>query len=133
MSTAAFACIVVATGIFALLANVRDYKDFEADKKGGIRTLYVVLSERGISPQTTHRIVLGSFSLTYFAVLAYFGLAFHPPLLVLLSGAAIVACSLSPLMLVSPKEKTISSTAGVTIAAVFLTYTCFYLLPLLAR
>jgi 4-hydroxybenzoate polyprenyltransferase len=131
MSPMIFSCIIAATVIFALLANVRDYKDFSADKKGGIRTLYVTLSERGFSPEKTHRLMLGLFSLIYTLVLAYFGFRFHPALSTFVPGAGIVACSAFPFILVSQKSKNASSVAAVTVAALFLAYTCFYLLPLM--
>ena len=49
--------VLIAAG-FALCSNLKDYKDFKGDLKGGITTLYVFLYTRWrIAPQTTNRIL----------------------------------------------------------------------------
>lgn len=122
--------ISIISVIFAVVSNIKDYKDIESDKKGGIKTLYVALDERGISPEKTHRLVLGFLSLTYVVVLVYLGIKFHPPLVALAPGIVLIMFSLLPFVLISQTKRAVSSVVAITVAALFLGYMCWYLLPL---
>lgn len=121
--------ISILSVIFAVASNIKDYKDIESDKKGGIKTLYVALDKHGVSSEKTHRVLLGLLFFIYVAILVYFGIKFHPPLVALAPGIILIVFSLLPFMLISQTKRAVSSVVAITVAALFLVYVCWYLLP----
>lgn len=123
--------LAIAVGvIFAIISNIRDFKDFAGDKKKNIRTLYVVLEERGIPPQQTQVRIISIASFIYATSLIVLFML-HMPAHVLLVCGVFFLISFIPFFLISHRKNSLSSIITVAQAALFLVYTAFFVLPLL--
>jgi 4-hydroxybenzoate polyprenyltransferase len=114
--------------IFAVLANIRDYKDFIGDKKMGIKTLYVTLQARGVAPQKTHFALIG-FSIFIHIVVVAFSLYLHLALPLIVIGFLLLIASPFPFLLISHPKKSASSTSTVAQAGLLLLFVAFGMLP----
>lgn len=115
---------------FGIISNIRDFKDFDGDKKLGVQTLYVALEKRGIPPEKTQRWVIGVASFSYAAsLLLFFVLHLQPA--VLLITAAFFILSFIPFAFIGHPKKSLSSIITVAESGAFLLFAAFWVLPFL--
>lgn len=131
VSASELGIIALLAAIFAVISNIKDYKDFAGDKKMGMQTLYVWLSQQGISPERLHGAIIALMSAVYASSIAMFFFFFHVPISLLAPLLILLVISALPLFLIGRSRASLSSSAAVAVAGIYLCYTAFFILPLL--
>ncbi len=121
---------IVISVIFGIISNIKDYKDVEDDRKAGIQTMYVVLSEHGISAKKTQAIMAVVLGILYGAVVIFSFFFFRPGPATLFFGSALVLTSPLPLSLLNHPRRSASSIAMGIEATLFLVYVVVAIFPL---
>lgn len=117
------------SAIFALVSNIKDYKDVDADRKAGIETLHVALDARGIPPEKTQAWIICLLIAAYAGMLAWSFTFVHLPMPLILLGAVFLGLSFLPLLMLNHPKKSASSVAAVFLACIFIGYLSLWVFP----
>lgn len=119
--------VLLGASIFGVCANMRDYKDYQGDSRGGITTMHVLLQRYGIAPRTTHLIFLCTLAcFTALSVVGYFNLGVITKIGTLFVAVVLLSLPLPFYFLVQPKK---STTAGVVHATLVILFFALFIVP----